>query len=60
MRTWFITGAQRGFGALIAAQALAAGDAVAATARNPATIPESLRRERTGNSPAIRRSSPRS
>ncbi len=35
MRTWFITGASRGFGALIAKQALAAGDAVVATARNP-------------------------
>ena len=44
MRTWFITGASRGFGALIAAQALAAGDAVVATARNPSTIPESLRK----------------
>lgn len=39
MRTWFITGASRGFGALIAAQALAAGDAVVATARDPSTIP---------------------
>ena len=44
MRTWFITGASRGFGALIAAQALAAGDAVVATARNPSTIAESLRK----------------
>ena len=35
MRTWFITGASRGFGILIARQALAAGDAVVATARNP-------------------------
>jgi NAD(P)-dependent dehydrogenase (short-subunit alcohol dehydrogenase family) len=35
MRSWFITGASRGFGALIARQALAAGDAVVATARNP-------------------------
>jgi NAD(P)-dependent dehydrogenase (short-subunit alcohol dehydrogenase family) len=42
MRTWFITGASRGFGALIAAQALARGDAVVATARNPSTLPESL------------------
>ncbi len=38
MRTWFITGASRGFGALIAEKALAAGDAVVATARNPQTI----------------------
>ncbi len=35
MRTWFITGASRGFGALIARHALDAGDAVVATARNP-------------------------
>lgn len=42
MRTWFITGASRGFGALIAAQALARGDAVVATARNPLSLPESL------------------
>jgi NAD(P)-dependent dehydrogenase (short-subunit alcohol dehydrogenase family) len=33
MRTWFITGASRGFGELIAKKALAAGDAVIATAR---------------------------
>ncbi|MDH0301703.1 MULTISPECIES: oxidoreductase [unclassified Pseudomonas] len=38
MRTWLITGASRGFGTLIAQQALAAGDAVIATARNPADI----------------------
>ena len=38
MRTWFITGASRGFGALIAEKALAAGDAVVATARNPQTV----------------------
>jgi NAD(P)-dependent dehydrogenase (short-subunit alcohol dehydrogenase family) len=43
MRTWFITGASRGFGALIAAEALAAGDAVVATARNIDTLPASLR-----------------
>src|SRR3954454_4414151 len=34
MRVWFITGASRGFGALIAEAALAAGDAVVATARD--------------------------
>jgi NAD(P)-dependent dehydrogenase (short-subunit alcohol dehydrogenase family) len=38
MRTWFITGASRGFGALIAEQALARGDAVVATARNPQAV----------------------
>lgn len=38
MRTWFITGASRGFGALITKEALAAGDAVVATARNPAQV----------------------
>ncbi len=38
MRVWFITGASRGFGALITREALNAGDAVVATARNPQTI----------------------
>lgn len=38
MRTWFITGASRGFGALIAEKALAKGDRVVATARNPQAI----------------------
>jgi NAD(P)-dependent dehydrogenase (short-subunit alcohol dehydrogenase family) len=38
MRVWFITGASRGFGALITAEALAAGDAVIATARDPSTV----------------------
>ena len=38
MRVWFITGASRGFGPLIAEAALAAGDAVVATARDPATV----------------------
>ncbi|HSI59861.1 MAG TPA: oxidoreductase [Ideonella sp.] len=42
MRTWFITGASRGFGALIAARALATGDAVVATARDPSSIPAHL------------------
>lgn len=35
MRTWFITGASRGFGELIVKQALEAGDNVIAAARNP-------------------------
>lgn len=40
MKTWFITGASRGFGALVAERALAQGDAVVATARNAAAITE--------------------
>ncbi|MEF3109987.1 oxidoreductase [Raoultella sp. WB_B2P2-3] len=35
MKVWFITGASRGFGALIAEKALSVGDAVIATGRNP-------------------------
>jgi NAD(P)-dependent dehydrogenase (short-subunit alcohol dehydrogenase family) len=42
MRVWFITGASRGFGALIAREALGAGDAVVATARNPKSVEDSL------------------
>ncbi|CAD5109999.1 oxidoreductase [Zestomonas carbonaria] len=42
MRTWLITGASRGFGALIAEKALQAGDAVIATARKPADVVERL------------------
>jgi NAD(P)-dependent dehydrogenase (short-subunit alcohol dehydrogenase family) len=38
MKVWFITGASRGFGALMTKQALAAGDAVVATARNPKSV----------------------
>src|SRR5215475_1545888 len=38
MKTWFITGATRGFGALIMEAALASGDAVVATARDPSSI----------------------
>ena len=40
MKVWFITGASRGFGALMAKEALASGDAVIATARNPKTVTE--------------------
>ena len=38
VKTWFITGASRGFGALITQAALASGDAVVATARDPSSI----------------------
>ncbi len=38
MKTWFITGASRGFGAKIAALALRRGDNVVATARNPEDV----------------------
>ncbi|HXD65945.1 MAG TPA: oxidoreductase [Solirubrobacteraceae bacterium] len=37
-RTWFITGASRGFGRSFAQAALAAGDRVAATARDTSTL----------------------
>lgn len=37
-KTWFITGATRGIGAAIASAALAAGDSVAASGRDPARI----------------------
>lgn len=42
MKTWLITGASRGFGALIAARALARGDNVVATARNPVAVMDRL------------------
>lgn len=42
MKVWFITGASRGFGALMTKQALAAGDAVVATARNPKTVIDAI------------------
>ena len=38
MKTWFITGASRGFGALIMEAVLASGDSVVATARDPSNI----------------------
>lgn len=47
-RVWFITGASRGLGALIAQAALADGNAVVATGRNVAAIAERL-----GGSPAL-------
>src|SRR5262249_33609665 len=42
MKTWFITGASRGFGALIAKRVLEVGEHLVATARNPQTIVDSL------------------
>ncbi|MFM0738755.1 oxidoreductase [Paraburkholderia xenovorans] len=47
-RVWFITGASRGFGALIAQAALADGNAVVAAGRNISAIVERL-----GDSPAL-------
>jgi NAD(P)-dependent dehydrogenase (short-subunit alcohol dehydrogenase family) len=48
MKTWFITGASRGFGSRIAQLALAQGDSVVATARNAETVIQKL-----GNSPNL-------
>jgi NAD(P)-dependent dehydrogenase (short-subunit alcohol dehydrogenase family) len=42
MKVWFITGASRGFGTLITAEALKRGDSVVATARNPKAITDSF------------------
>lgn len=42
MATWFITGSSKGLGAAIARHALAQGDDVAATARNPQTVTDAL------------------
>lgn len=42
MKVWFITGASRGFGALMMKEALAVGDAVVATARNPKTVIDAI------------------
>ncbi|SDM53585.1 oxidoreductase [Streptomyces wuyuanensis] len=42
MRTWFITGASRGFGLEIARQALENGDRVVATARDPEAVEKAL------------------
>ena len=41
-KVWFITGASRGFGALIAKDALERGDKVIATARNPQAVIDAL------------------
>src|SRR5262245_60893709 len=42
MKTWFITGASRGFGALIAKRVLVVGVNAVAPARNPQAIVDSL------------------
>jgi NAD(P)-dependent dehydrogenase (short-subunit alcohol dehydrogenase family) len=42
MQTWFITGASRGIGALVAKLALEKGDAVVATARDPRSVTAAL------------------
>jgi NAD(P)-dependent dehydrogenase (short-subunit alcohol dehydrogenase family) len=42
MKVWFITGATRGFGALVARKALQRGDQVVATGRNPQHITDAL------------------
>ena len=42
MKVWFITGASRGFGALVARKALEQGDAVVATARNPKAVTDRI------------------
>lgn len=48
MKTWFITGASRGFGRRIAQLALSRGDNVVATARNQASVEKEL-----GSSPNL-------
>jgi len=48
MRVWFITGASRGFGALVTKAVLDAGDAVVATARSPQAIVDAV-----GNHPRL-------
>lgn len=42
MKTWFITGASRGFGALFAKEALGRGDNVVASARDPKTVTQAI------------------
>jgi NAD(P)-dependent dehydrogenase (short-subunit alcohol dehydrogenase family) len=41
-KVWFITGASRGFGVLMAKDALTRGDSVVATARNPQSVTDAL------------------
>jgi len=47
-KTWFVTGATRGIGAEIARAALAAGDRVVATGRNPRNVEEALEGSQIG------------
>jgi NAD(P)-dependent dehydrogenase (short-subunit alcohol dehydrogenase family) len=54
MRTWFITGCSSGFGREIAATALAHGDRVVATARNPVGIAGIVAGRDTGQALALR------
>src|SRR6478672_1132006 len=42
MSVWFITGASRGFGLEITKEALARGDSVVATARNPQAVQDAI------------------
>ena len=51
-RIWFITGASRGLGRLITEQALAQGDKVAATSRNPQALAD-LERQYGNNVQAL-------
>ncbi|WP_207483329.1 SDR family oxidoreductase [Arenibaculum pallidiluteum] len=52
-KTWFITGASSGFGRILAEKALARGDRVAATLRNPDTLAPLA--ERHGDALLVRR-----
>lgn len=52
-RVWFITGSSSGFGRLLAEQALEAGERVAATARNTASVAD-LEQKYPGRAKAIR------
>lgn len=54
MRTWFITGCSSGFGREIATTALAHGDCVVATARNPADIADIVAGHDAGQARALR------
>jgi len=55
-KTWFITGASRGFGRIWAEAALTRGDQVTATARNLADVADLTERFGTNASPGKRAS----